>query len=827
MLAQAGIDPHGYNLVLQGQIQSIVKMHPDERRKIIEEVAGISIYELRKEKSVKELEKTDIRLKEITTILRERTSYLRNLEKEKSQAEKYNQLKEIVRRCRASILSRRISAKEAELKSIERSIETDLTKKDKIKVRAESLRSEITELEEKIQHINKQVQQASGVEQETLHNEIANLKAEIEGLKVRKESQEGRRDDIELRIEEMDKQIPDLQTEIDDLRKKSPMMAKKASELKRKKDELALIESDRKKALGAKSELSSLRDRIRDRENRLARISGDSDSLLKQMEGLSVDFDYKDSDEASSVVKKVIEDLIKNRESLEKVDQEKLENEKIIGISESEIERSEKTRKDVEKIDTCPLCKSKMTQEHVSHVFKESDSRIEKARSAIDRAELALKKVESDKEDLLHKIKDLESKKGRVELETLNQRSVREKRDLLKKLVEEKGLLKSEVKDLEDRAKKLEERAEDTSKIEDQYERKIHEIEEISSRTEEDLDTTLLYKERDLESSRNVIKRSREDLADLTDTISDLTGDLKDKEKGLEDKEEQERKLNQKFKQMFSDRDQTQKEINESNIKLNEVQNEVRQVDDQINYLKIGKAKIDASHEALEMEMSEFVGVELLSGSVESLEIRLTKSQTVLQGIGNINMRALEVYEEVKEEYDLVYNKVETLEKEKDDIMKIIEEIDKKKKREFMKTFKAINDLFTRNFSKLSSKGQAYLEVENKEDIFAGGVNIVVRLAKGKYFDVTSLSGGEQTLVALSLLFAIQEHKPYHFYVFDEIDAALDKRNSERLAGLLEQYMKSGQYIVVTHNDAIIMHSNVLYGVSMHEGISKILSLKV
>ena len=65
------------------------------------------------------------------------------------------------------------------------------------------------------------------------------------------------------------------------------------------------------------------------------------------------------------------------------------------------------------------------------------------------------------------------------------------------------------------------------------------------------------------------------------------------------------------------------------------------------------------------------------------------------------------------------------------------------------------------------------------------------------------------------------------FYIFDEIDAALDKRNSERLAALLNQYMKSGQYIVITHNDAIILNSNILYGVSMHEGVSKILSLKI
>jgi chromosome segregation protein len=92
---------------------------------------------------------------------------------------------------------------------------------------------------------------------------------------------------------------------------------------------------------------------------------------------------------------------------------------------------------------------------------------------------------------------------------------------------------------------------------------------------------------------------------------------------------------------------------------------------------------------------------------------------------------------------------------------------------------------------------------------------------------VTSLSGGEQTMVALSLIFAIQELKPYCFYILDEIDAALDKRNSSRLAGLLQKYMKKGQYIVITHNDEVISNATCLYGVSMHDGISKITSLKV
>jgi chromosome segregation protein len=129
-LGQAGIDSYGFNLVLQGQIQQAVAMHPEDRRKVIEEVAGISIYETRKEKSLKELEKTEERLKEINAILRERTAFLRNLENERQQALKFKELEQTVRRCKASILSRKIEDKMKELGSIQKSIEEKSKQKD-------------------------------------------------------------------------------------------------------------------------------------------------------------------------------------------------------------------------------------------------------------------------------------------------------------------------------------------------------------------------------------------------------------------------------------------------------------------------------------------------------------------------------------------------------------------------------------------------------------------------------------------------------------------------------------------------------------------------
>ena len=190
-------------------------------------------------------------------------------------------------------------------------------------------------------------------------------------------------------------------------------------------------------------------------------------------------------------------------------------------------------------------------------------------------------------------------------------------------------------------------------------------------------------------------------------------------------------------------------------------------------------------------------------------------------------MRALEVFDKVEEQVKIIHEKVETIEKEKEKVAKIIEEIDKKKKKSFVKTLEAVNEYFTRNFAQLSRKGSVFLELENKKDPFEGGLNILIKVSRGKYFDITSLSGGEKTLIALALIFAIQEYKPYCFYIFDEIDAALDKHNSELLAALIKKHKTTGQYIIITHNDTLISEASNIYGVSMQENISKIISLKI
>ena len=158
----------------------------------------------------------------------------------------------------------------------------------------------------------------------------------------------------------------------------------------------------------------------------------------------------------------------------------------------------------------------------------------------------------------------------------------------------------------------------------------------------------------------------------------------------------------------------------------------------------------------------------------------------------------------------------------------MINEIDSKKKELFMNTFNVVNENFKRIFISLSTKGDAFMELEDEKDPFMGGVEIKVKISGKKFMDIRSLSGGEKTLTALAFIFAVQEHEPAPFYILDEVDAALDKRNSEKLAELIVSYSRKSQYIIISHNDGLISAAENLFGVSMNQhGMSKVTSLKI
>lgn len=826
LLAQAGIDPNGFNIVLQGGIQNFVKMHNEDRRKIIEEVSGISVYESRKEKSIKELEKTEEKLKEVLAILRERTSYLNNLEKERQQALKYNQLQEDIKKFKASIINYDLTKKKKEKTALEEQVEKKNSEIEKIRKVILEITNSIKTFESKIAAINSNIHESTGLEQEKLSQEIANLRAELAGMAVKKENYESKLSGISKQKTDLTNLIRDNEILIKDLEKSSPTIARKQKQVEEKKKELEKLEEQRKKFYMVKSELKSIKDRFEDKKNLINSYNSESEFILKQMDSIGRDlYDRKTTLEKVNELKLL---LAQKREILENISKKEIGLEKISYTNEYEIDKQNKMIEKISKMDICPLCKSKITEGHIHSIKSEVFPQIDSLKKEIDDSDKELTEIYNKKEMLKQQIEQLTIEISRRENDLMRLNSLEEKKKQIQNIHEKTEIAKSEFSELEKIKTKLENDFENFSNVEQKYETLRVEFQEVSVRSEENVNSEISFKQRELERSKISFNQLVREENDLKEELSSLLKNLKEKESVLEKKRNAEAQLAEKFKKLISERDNLNSKIRDSEISLNEKKNLIHNIENLINNLKIEKARFDAEIENFEIEILEFPNVEIIKTSDRSVLVeRLTKSQNIILTMGSVNLRSLEVYEEVKKEYDSIKEKVETIEKEKGGIMKIISEIDIKKKKTFMNTFNQLNEIFSRNFAQISTKGQVSLELENRKEPFEAGVGIIVKAGHGKYFDVTSLSGGEQTMVALSLIFAIQELNPYCFYILDEIDAALDKRNSERLANLLNKYMQKGQYLVITHNDEIITRATNLYGVSMHDGISKVVSLKI
>jgi len=825
LLAQAGIDPNGFNIVLQGEIQNFVRMQAEERRKIIEEVAGISIYESRKEKSIKELERTEEKLKEVSAVLKERNSYLNNLEKEREAALKHKKLEENVRTFKKSILVSDLTKKKKENEEINKQIENKNKDIEKVKKVVISLETKIEELEEQVTEINSKIQKQTGLEQEKLNREISNLRAELAGLYVKKENYEKKLKEIDRKKIGLQESLEENEVAVKTLQKESPTAEKTQKELTKKKQDLEALETLIKKRYMNKSELKSLKDRLEDKKTLLNNFTNESNFLIEQIESLSSSlYDKKTTFEKVEELKKSSKD--KNSE-LEIFEKREREIEKILSVNYSKIEENKKIIEKIGKLDICPLCKSKITPEHIHSIKEEVGPVIDSLEKEINEVGSELEKIKENRLKTKNEINELNSEiqKRQSDLVLLN--SVKEKNNNVRSLTEKIENTKIEISEIVKTKKRLEENFDENSNIEEKYETLKIEVEEISLRSKENLSSEISFKQRELDRALVSLKQLTREKDEATLELSTIEKSLNEKEKVLEKKRAEEEELTKKAKKFIEKRDSLQQKIRGNEMDLSEKRNSIYNIEQVMNNLKIEKAKKDAEVENIETEILDFPEAQVIKMNKNSLIEKLRKAEETLIRIGSVNMRSLEVYDEVKKEYDLIQEKVETITKEREGVLKIIHEIDIKKKKAFLKTLVELNEIFTRNFSQISTKGQVFLELQNRKEPFLGGVNVIVKTGHGKYFDIKSLSGGEQTMVALSLIFAIQELKPYAFYILDEIDAALDKRNSGRLSGLLKKYMKKGQYIVISHNDEVITGATNLFGVSMHEGISKIISLKI
>lgn len=206
--------------------------------------------------------------------------------------------------------------------------------------------------------------------------------------------------------------------------------------------------------------------------------------------------------------------------------------------------------------------------------------------------------------------------------------------------------------------------------------------------------------------------------------------------------------------------------------------------------------------------------------------IKEMKSQ--MRRIGSVNPEAQAEYIEVQKRFEFLQNQVKDLESASDDLKKVISELDEIMQREFIKTFKAVSSEFSKMFTRLFNGGTAHLMISDENDPIESGIDIEARLPGRREQGLALLSGGERSLAAVALVFALLKVSPTPFCVLDEVDAMLDESNVTRFCELLKELSSDTQFVIITHNRSTVQAADVIYGVTMgRDTASQVISLKL
>jgi chromosome segregation protein len=212
----------------------------------------------------------------------------------------------------------------------------------------------------------------------------------------------------------------------------------------------------------------------------------------------------------------------------------------------------------------------------------------------------------------------------------------------------------------------------------------------------------------------------------------------------------------------------------------------------------------------------------------DGIRVRIEDLKNLIHRMGSINPDAIDQFRSEQESFEYTTKQKADLDQALEDLEKAISKMDRKSKRDFKETFEKVNGLFQNIFPKLFIGGNAHLQLTDPNDLLNTGVDIIAHPPGKKPGNIELLSGGEKALTAVSLLFAVFEHRPSPFCILDEVDAPLDEANVDRFVEMLKTMTDRSQFIIITHSKLTMEKSDTLYGVTMEEaGISKMVSVRL
>ncbi len=850
LFLDSGIGVDSFNIISQGNIESIINSKPYDRRVILEGAAGVLKYKTRKTESVRKLEKTKDNLEKVSLVTDELSLTVEPLKEQSIVAKKYLDYKKELEDLEISLTTYDITHIHEvynvllkEVKELEEKKEALEISNNKETNETESLKLELIELEEKISLENNHVitlnetlakleseqtllleRQKYEVSEEKVNEDFVHLKEtelaiqkelalvmdEFTALKTKLADDRKLLGDLEEKQSLLTIQKKHLDTELDNTSRNNFILKNKIHLLESNLEQDLSLPSSVKNvlnhprlkgiygtigkcievedkystaidiALGASSNFIIVEDETCAKqavdylkENRLGRATFFPLNVIKSR--------YIHPSEMKAIQGVtgfigIASDLVKYDAKFKEVIQNQLGNVLVVtGIDVmNQIGKSLNYKYRVVTLDGEIL--------HAGGSI--TGGSMKKQNSTIkDRQELQSLKVQLENND--YSLQNLEEKRVRFtkEKEELEEEISRMERQIFstQALFEQKKNSKDMLQEKLDEVKKSLENAN-----------------MIRSGSMEQTLVELMEKKKDVELEKEVTMRRLKEYqtkkSDISSTISSLENTYREK--------------NSIFHKM------------ETELKTHEV--EIGKLDTKMDYLL--NVLSEDYHITYEKAKADYV----LDLEVDIARMRVNRLKKEISDLGEVNIGSISEYERVHERYDFLIKQKEDLEKSCEDLYKIIDEMDKIMKERLITAFDKIEKEFQVVFKKMFKGGCGMLKLTEPDNILETGIEIIAEPPGKKLNNIQLLSGGEKTLTAISLLFAILNVYPVPFCILDEVEASLDEANVDTFGAYLQEQKEKSEFLLITHKKRTMEYATTLYGITMQEqGVSKIVSVKL
>jgi len=782
LFMDTGIGKSAYSVLEQGKMDLILSTKAEDRRYLFEEAAGISRYKMQKKESLKKLQDTGENLNRINDILKE-------IEREKDlKSKQADKTKEFLN------LKGKLSELDIKLNLIK--FRELVKKSDKNRTDIEKLKSEREQLAGKVSKTSAE-NEKDEKRKNDLQYQLFEIEKKLGDYKVRRETIDLATDKNRRLVEEnaarknsVIKKIEERKESLERLVEEKKKSENTAIELKDKiiedKKKLSEFFENRKRKIDS---IHNSRDRI---EENNRKIKDNELSLKKLREALEV------------VIKKLVDAIEKRKIELENSENERQEVKAQIETELNQIEMDFNNALDELKI------------------------------KSFDRAWMFIEKIRIDV--LREHIYKFESYEDGFRSILFDKTGIHAEKESLDKRIRELVLSIDEMRAdngmLDEFIQNEQRELENINSMITRIERDIAKYENDSNWIEKQV-TSLTHQ---IDDIKKQIDNFNEDMLRTDKIIKDLQMEIRESEDKLVQFNEKSEALRKSVNELVERRSEIENNIARRKTDSRKDEEELERIHERLAALERTGVEISFKRDGIqdylwteyEKKVTELGEVKVNESMTGELQAEIQDIKKKIQDLGPINNLAIQEFRDLKKRFEYYLDQKTDIEKAREDIISVIEDINKTSVEMFMSTFNEIQKNFAEMFKRLFEGGEAFLELSEEENVLESGIDIMVRPPGKKFKNINLLSGGERALTAIALLFATYMVKPSPFCFLDEIDAPLDEQNIGRFVKMLREFSKSTQFIIVTHNKKTMHISESIYGVTMEEpGASKIISVKM